>query len=75
MGEILRMPNYWEIYDDCKNLAKELKIFVAVIPYSNYTCVTINVNNDEIFNKFKTMLVERYINVKEDPFLRSFYVK
>lgn len=75
MSEILKNANYWNIYDNCKELGKKLNVYVAIIPYSNYTCVTLNVSDSEIFNKFKEMLENEYSEVKEDQFLRSFYVK
>lgn len=75
MSEITRMRNYYEIYDDCKNLARKLGIYVAVIPYSNYTCVTLNQYSESLFNEFNNMLKSNYCEVKADPFLRSFYIK
>lgn len=75
MSEIIKKMNYYEIYDDCKILAKKLGVYAAVIPYSNYTCVTLNVNNESIFNEFKKMLIKNYKDVTEDHFLRSFYVR
>lgn len=75
MSEITRAKNYYEIYDDCKLLGRKLGIYVAIIPYSNYTCVTLNKYTESLFNEFKTMLEENYYEVKSDPFLRSFYVK
>ena len=75
MSEITRTSNYWDIYDNCKNLGKKLGRYVAIIPYSNYTCVTLDIYDENIFNQFYDMLKENYNDVKDDPFLKSFYIK